>query len=340
MNIDIIDKNINLYTYYFTLRTDVKKQILNDINYIYNLKGRQFIGLNIFSIKNNKDIILNTYMPIQLHPDFTYENNIWSDNVFGVNMNIEHFLKPLPIGYGCCDKPSTHPQFNDLKPKLDLDNFREMIRQLHRYYQQDNNDVEEVDDNNDVEEVDDNNDVEEVIDNININDDIYTIFDILGIQKPQTIEEYHKFIVDTIFCIEQAPYVGKFLKLNFNHRYLEGDFIFDFESDEFVNFLNYICKKHHILDFDIYINKTPNEEYLKIDIVVDDSKISNFHKIEIYKNKYDFFESKEEDKKYKLFENNNMICAGIYNTENIIDKDAEIDKLKKENEMLKQFYIC
>jgi hypothetical protein len=90
----------------------------------------------------------------------------------------------------------------------------------------------------------------------------------------------------------------------------------------------------------IYINKTPNEEYLKIDIVVDDSKISNFNEIEIYKNKYDFFESKEEDKKYKLFENNNMIFAGIYNTENIIDKDAEIEKLKKENEMLKQFYIC
>ena len=42
----------------------------------------------------------------------------------------------------------------------------------------------------------------------------------------------------------------------------------------------------------IDINKTPNEEYLKIDIVVDDSKISNFNEIEIYKNKYDFFESK------------------------------------------------
>ena len=136
------------------------------------------------------------------------------------------------------------------------------------------------------------------------------------------------------------------MKLNFNHRYLErgGDFIFDFESIEFIQFLNYICKKHYILDFDIYINKTANQEYLKIDIVADDSKISNFHEIEIYKNKYDFFESKEEDKIYKLFENNNMIFAGIYNKENnkddiIKDKDLEIEKLKKEIQELKKFYI-
>lgn len=31
--------------------------------------------------------------------------------------------------------------------------------------------------------------------------------------------------------------------------------------------------------------------------------------------------------------------AGIYNTENIIDKDAEIEKLKKEIQELKKFYI-
>jgi hypothetical protein len=95
------------------------------------------------------------------------------------------------------------------------------------------------------------------------------------------------------------------------------------ELDEIIDII-----KNHIIDVDIYINKTPNEEYLKNEIVVDDSKISNFHEIDIYKNKYDFFESKE-DKKYKLFENNNMIFAGIYSTENIIDKDVEIEKLKK-----------
>ena len=318
MNIDIIDKNINLYTYYFTSRTDAKKQILNDINHTYNLEGCQFIGMNIFCIKNNKDIILNTYIPIQLHPDFTYENNIWSDNIFGINMNTWHFLKPLPSGYGCCNKSHTHPRWNDLKPKLDLDNFKEMIRQLQHY-----NIVEDVEDVEDEE-------------------DIYTIFDILGIKKPETIEEYHKFVVDTFFCIEdQFSCVGKFLTLNFNHRYLErgGDFIFDFESIEFISFLNFICKKHHILDFDIYINKTPNEEYLKINIIADDSKIPNFNKIKIYEDKYDFFKEKDENKKYKLFQSNDMIFAGIYDKENIIDKDAEIEKLKKENEMLKKFYI-
>lgn len=125
------------------------------------------------------------------------------------------------------------------------------------------------------------------------------------------------------------------------------------------NILNYnliniliknICKEFYVKYIDIYLLDKHirihgvNKLCLIIDtitIIIDETKPSNNRKIKIYKEFNEFYQNRDKTKNYQIIKDIHNLCIiEELDDTNIIDKDAEIDKLKKENEMLKKFYIC
>ena len=122
------------------------------------------------------------------------------------------------------------------------------------------------------------------------------------------------------------------------------------------------CKLHYIEDIKITMRLNDPEYTSKysletITFVLDDTEKSNNRKIKFYEHFSDFYRNKNNDKKYKIIqepigdgyclieeldseqclsENKNLTKSS---QEIIIDKDLEIDRLKKEILELKKFYI-
>jgi hypothetical protein len=125
------------------------------------------------------------------------------------------------------------------------------------------------------------------------------------------------------------------------------------------------CKLHYIEDIKITmrLNEPPYAStYIleTITFVLDDREKSNNRKIKFYENFSDFYRNKNNDKKYKIIQQSNGdgYCLieeleELESTQNlsenkdldkspqeiIINKDLEIEKLKKEIQELKKFYI-
>jgi hypothetical protein len=92
-----------------------------------------------------------------------------------------------------------------------------------------------------------------------------------------------------------------------------------------------------------------------ITIIIDETKPSNNRNIKIYKEFNDFYQNRDSTKKYKIIKDINNLCIieELESTQNlsenkdltkspqeiIINKDLEIEKLKKEIQELKKFYI-
>jgi hypothetical protein len=92
-----------------------------------------------------------------------------------------------------------------------------------------------------------------------------------------------------------------------------------------------------------------------ITIIIDETKQSNNRNIKIYKEFNDFYQNRDNKKNYQIIKDINNLCIieeleSIQNLlenkdlikspqEIIIDKDLEIEKLKKEIQELKKFYI-
>ena len=99
------------------------------------------------------------------------------------------------------------------------------------------------------------------------------------------------------------------------------------EYTDLNNILNYIITKHHIIniDIDIDILNFQYKYYRKyvgiISVIADDYKFPQNIKYTIYNSLDDFFQNRQDDKKYKIVKNDNYVL--VQNFSNDIEKNIE-----------------
>jgi hypothetical protein len=159
---------------------------------------------------------------------------------------------------------------------------------------------------------------------------------------------------------------------NTNHiGYIRSDYNCIYNSiknNEIIHILiNNFCKLHHIENIKVTLHYSKDtygksEKILEtITFIIDETKESNNRKIKFYEHFSDFYRTKNNDVNYKIIqepigdgyclieeieevelESIKNISSGqnIKTLEDVIaDKDSEIEKLKKEIQELKKFYI-
>lgn len=283
---DIINKNVNLYTYIITSHTPAyhtfynTNQTINICNIINNMLTHMsdlyidkiFSPLNydvdctrgIFLLckKNNKEIILNTHIP------FIYGNN----------------KKYYDINNGTIYKQNILKQTDR--------------HQLIKKYK-------------------------DIFINNKIDIDLLTIFKIL-------------FNGQSIIDKEYITYYEKYLdKINdMFYKYIQ--------YTDLSNLMDYIIKKHNIINIDMNILNFQYYTYRKyvamVTIIADDNKIPENITYKIYNSIDDFFEKKHDDKTYKIISNNKYILVEEYDViqNNNIQND---DEYIYDNEIETQYYI-
>jgi len=174
----------------------------------------------------------------------------------------------------------------------------------------------------------------------NNNQEIYIV--------PYKLDIQNKYIAEIYDNIKDVKVANK--ELIYNHIY---DNILNYNL---INILiKNICKDFFVEYIDISLTEIYNDGGHRnkygytgklnkitvidtITIIIDETKSSNNRKIKIYKEFNEFYQNRDDTKNYQIIKDINNLCI-IEELDNYIDKDAEIEKLKKENEMLKKFYI-
>ena len=161
--------------------------------------------------------------------------------------------------------------------------------------------------------------------------------------------------------------MSNIIKYNNKHDYDFNIKIYDHIYSKIINhdiiniILQNFCKYHFVKHIDIKLQKYGIEYSGPIDIldsitiIIDETKQQpNNRKITFYKNFYDFYKIRDVNKDYKILKEDEFVLIEeldtiqnitkpieiIKTSEDIIrEKDAEIEKLKKEILELKKFYI-
>lgn len=318
------DKNNNDLLKYYKYITKT-----NDINYFLNPNESDFIILYDYNENYNKKI----HICIQ-------------ENI--VKQNIIKTIKDIKIYKDLGSYTGTQININDFIDKKELKIYNRKTKKYIKNIRICKN-YENKDNVYDITQY--NKKIYESFDENNIYlKGLYDELDIENILENDRNED----------ILENKIRMRKYRNFYANRKYT--DIIHDYVLQQIrnCNIINIIlknfCKEHYIEHVDI-IFKNGGCIFDTITIIIDETKEpkeSNNRKITFYKNFYDFYKIRDSNKNYKILKEDEFVLIEELDTiqditkpiENkktsddiIREKDAEIDKLKREIQELKKFYI-